>query len=281
MIKKDWNAKIIALDLDGTLLDSEKHLSARNRAALEACIQKGIYVVPTTGRPAAGIMQEILSIKGIRYAITVNGGVIADLAEKRCLKRCIIPNGRALALLKRLGKYHVMYDPYMDGKGISQPDFIEHMDDYKIPETIQRLVRATRSVVPDILEYVEQCGSDVEKINVFLADMGEMVPLRQELSAFEDMVISSSMVNNLEINALGATKGEALLWLADFLGVPCEDTIAFGDGENDISMLRAAGIGIAMANASDIVKEAADQLTGTNDKDGVACAIEQMILERD
>ena len=76
-----------------------------------------------------------------------------------------------------------------------------------------------------------------EKINVFLADLSDKESLREELSSVEGLAISSSMYNNLEINAEAATKGNALLWLADHLGIPREETMAFGDGENDISLL--------------------------------------------
>lgn len=118
-----------------------------------------------------------------------------------------------------------------------------------------------------------------EKINVFLADLSDKESLREELSSVEGLAISSSMYNNLEINAEAATKGNALLWLADHLGIPREETMAFGDGENDISMLKAAGTGVAMGNASDHVKAAADEVTLTNEQDGVAAAIQTWILK--
>ena len=94
----------------------------------------------------------------------------------------------------------------------------------------------------------------------------------------EGIIISSSLYNNLEINAEGATKGNALMWLASHLGISRERTMAFGDGENDVTMLKAAGIGIAMGNGLEMAKRAADQVTLTNDEDGVADAIERLIL---
>ena len=175
-------------------------------------------------------------------------------------------------------KYKAMYDPYIDGRGISQPEFIEHMEDYGLSPVIQKMVLSTRDVVPNILQYVTDCKKDVEKVNVYLADVNDIVPLRKELSTVEGIVISSSLYNNLEINALGATKGIALMWLADYLGIAPEATMAFGDGENDISMLVAAGVGIAMGNGLDIAKNAADRITLTNDEDGVADAIELLIF---
>ena len=135
------------------------------------------------------------------------------------------------------------------------------MEDYGLSPVIQKMVLSTRDVVPNILHYVTDCKKDVEKVNVYLADVNDAMPLRRELSAVQGIVISSSLYNNLEINALGATKGVALMWLADYLGIAPEATMAFGDGENDISMLEAAGVGIAMGNGLDIAKNAADRIT--------------------
>ena len=115
---------IIALDLDGTLLDSQKRLSGRNKEALLRCSDLGIEIVPTTGRAVDGIMPEIRNLPGVHYAITTNGGTVADLRCARCLTRCTLSNVKALEILNIVKKYNAMYDPYIDGRGISQPDFI-------------------------------------------------------------------------------------------------------------------------------------------------------------
>lgn len=269
---------IIALDLDGTLLDSQKRLSGRNKEALLRCSELGIEIVPTTGRAVDGIMPEIRNLPGVHYAITTNGGTVADLRCARCLTRCTLSNVKALEILNIVKKYNAMYDPYIDGRGISQPDFIDHMADFGLSGVMQDMVRATRDLVPDVIRHVEQCKRDVEKVNIYLADLKDREILREELSSVEGIIISSSLYNNLEINAEGATKGNALMWLAKHLGISREDTMAFGDGENDVTMLKAAGIGIAMGNGLEIAKNAADQVTLTNDEDGVAAAIERLIL---
>ena len=256
---------IIALDLDGTLLDSQKRLSGRNKEALLRCSDLGIEIVPTTGRAVDGIMPEIRNLPGVHYAITTNGGTVADLRCARCLTRCTLSNVKALEILNIVKKYNAMYDPYIDGRGISQPDFIDHMADYGLSGVMQDMVRATRDLVSDVIRHVEQCKKDVEKVNIYLADLKDREILREELSL-------------VEINAEGATKGNALMWLASHLGISRERTMAFGDGENDVTMLKAAGIGIAMGNGLEIAKRAADQVTLTNDEDGVADAIERLIL---
>ncbi|MBS5283626.1 MAG: HAD family phosphatase [Clostridiales bacterium] len=270
---------LIALDLDGTLLTSEKCLSEENRQALSRCAQLGIHIVPTTGRPADGIIPEVLKLPGVNYAITTNGGVIVDLKEDRSLKRCVLSNAQVLQVIDIVKKYHVMFDPYVNGRGITQPSFIEHMKEFGISKPLQRLVLATRDSVPDIREHIAATGSEAEKVNIFLADLNDKEIIRQALSGIPGLIISSSMPNNLEVNAEGATKGNALLWLASYLGIDPSATMAFGDGENDITMLKAAGTGIAMANADDNIKAAADQVTLTNDQHGVAHAIHQLILD--
>ena len=239
--------------------------------------------MPATGRAGHGIAPEIKALPGVRYAIATNGGVVTDLLEGRNLKTCAISNEQTLSILRRLDEYPAMYDPYIEGWAITQPEFIEHLDRYGLSPVMQRMVHATRRTVPNIIRYVEETKKEAEKINVFFGEehMGERERLRRELEQIEGLFVSSSLPNNLEINREEATKGNALLWLADYLNIPHSSVMAFGDGENDVSMLRAAGIGVAMGNAIDKAKAAASYVTLSNDDDGVAAALEYFVLGQD
>lgn len=271
--------KLIAIDLDGTLLNSEKRLSENNREALKLCIQKGIWIVPCTGRTVDGIPTEIKEIPGIRYAITTNGAVIEDMKEKTAIDTRMLSCELALELLRFVDPYHVMYDPYIDRRGITEARFYERLSDYSLSAQMQDMVRNTRDICPNIIEFVRQANKPVEKINLFFGDMEERAKLRAELEKRNDILVTSSIPNNLEINATDATKGDAIVRLASYLGIHEKHTMGIGDGENDFTMILKAGVGVAMKNGTKELLEAADYVTGTNDEDGVASAIRRLVLE--
>ena len=223
--------RLIALDLDGTLLDSQKRLSARNEKALKECIARGIYIVPCTGRIWGGVPEFLRTLPGIRYAITTNGAIVEDVAEHKILDERKLGCAQAIDILEMAGKFHTMYDAYVNGCAYGEKRFLEHMDDYAIPDTIQAMVRQTRQEVPDVVEKVRALGLTVEKINYFFGDQQERARARRALQDRGDVIVSSSLDNNLEINAPGATKGEAILRLAKHLGLSWEQTMGFGDGE--------------------------------------------------
>lgn len=272
--------RLIALDLDGTLLDSRKMLPERNKKALEECVARGIYVVPCTGRTAAGIPDSVRRIPGIRYAITVNGGMVLDLLEDRVMDERLLPMNVVTEIYEMISRYHVMCDAYIQGKGFSERRCFENMDDYKIPDVVQQLVRQTRLPVDNIKDYIRERFSYVDKLNLFFDDSGERAQVRELLEERGDVVISSSFPYNLEINGQGATKGEGILRLASLLGIRPEETMAFGDGENDISMIEKAGIGIAMENGHEKLKEIADYIAPDSDEAGVGQMLEKLILSQ-
>lgn len=272
------NIKLIALDLDGTLLNMEKKVPQGNYQALKECEKAGIQIVLATGRGVGGIPPMIRELPGANYAITTNGAVVADLKNNKAIKTCGLSNEMIQRILNIAKKYHSATDPFIDGRAITEPASIDHMDEFGLSPEMQKLIRDTREVVPNVMEYVKTTGAEAEKVNIFMADLEEREVLRKELMAIPELSISSSMYNNLEVNAKGADKGSALLWLADYLGIDREETMSFGDGENDIPMIQAAGIGVAMENALDTVKAAADMITLKNDEDGVAAAIRKIIF---
>lgn len=154
---------------------------------------------------------------------------------------------------------------------------MDHMDDYGIPEILQNMILQTRQPVENLMAEIRKMGILVDKINYFFSDSQERLRAKAALDARGDVIVTSSFSNNLEINGLGATKGEAIARLADYLGLAHGQTMGFGDGDNDMTMMTMSGIGVAMGNAVDSLKEKADYVTVSNDEDGVAAALEHFL----
>lgn len=273
--------KFIALDMDGTLLDSQKRLSERNRQALLACVERGIEIVPCTGRIWNGVPDFIRELPGIHYAITTNGAVVEDVKNNRILDERKLSVKQAVEILRLARSFRTMYDVYVGGLAFGEARFMEHMNEYGVEPELQEMILRTRQAVPDVIQEVIRLNRPVDKVNYFFGDAQERSRAREALEGYADVVVSSSFHANLEINAKGATKGEAILRLAEYMGIRPEQTMGFGDGENDITMIRMAGVGVAMENAVEDLKRDADYITGKNDEDGVAAAIEALVLSRE
>ncbi len=272
--------RLIATDLDGTFVNDQKQLLAENIQAFTKCAERGIRIVPATGRSILGIPEEIRKLPGVRYAILINGAAVVDLETEEVISTCHMSAETAMKIMElaRDSEDDIMCDAFVDGIGYAREECYNNVEHYVSTSALAELVHKTRRPVADNIEYVRNCGADVEKINMFFMNPEARARMRERLAEIPEIVVSSSISNNLEINAVGADKGSALLRLAEHLGIPREETMAFGDGENDIAMIRAAGFGVAMENGEENVKAVADHITVTNNEAGVAVAIRQFVL---
>ena len=267
---------IIALDLDGTLLNSKKELSEGNLAALKKAADEGWEIVPTTGRFYGGMPDFIRGLPFVHYAITINGAYVEDLLEGNQIYMAEMPYKQAIDIMKYLDELPVIYDCYMDNDAFMTEALKAKVDEIVENPRIRKMFYDLRKPVPELKEFLENRGQDVQKIQFFTKDANLRLELLEELpKVFENIAVSSSSPQNIEINQAKATKGLALIALAEYLGLDRTKTIAMGDGLNDISMLEEAGIGIAMANGCDEALDAADWVTSHCDEDGVAKAIEK------
>lgn len=269
--------RLIALDMDGTLLTTDKRLTDRSRRALERVNARGIIVVPTTGRIFVGLPQEIRALSFLRYAITSNGATVYDVARDETIYRAEIPAAQAVEILQWLDDFPVIYDCYMDGRGWMTEAMWNQAEIYAPSKYYLQMIRTLRKPVPELKAFLRQRGSDVQKLQAFTLDDALRQRLLRELPRrFPGLAVSSSGPNNVEINHGDANKGAALLALARHLGLERRQILAFGDGLNDISMIRAAGFSVAMGNAIDELKREADRIAPGNDEDGVAQVLEAL-----
>ena len=266
--------KLILLDLDGTLLTTDKKISARNYAALEQAAAKGIYIVPCTGRFFAGIPEDIRNLPFLHYAITINGAEIYDARADRSIHSALISCQRAGEIFSALDSLPVIYDCFQDGWGWMDQTFYDQADLYEMGEVLAVYIRKMRTPVENFKQTIKERNRGVQKIQMFYRDMELHRRMLQELKQwFPDLVVTTSLTNNIELNSHDAHKGNALLELCRHLNIAPSETMAFGDGLNDLTMLKTAGIGVAMGNAAQEVKDVADFVTDTNDNDGVAQSV--------
>ncbi len=268
--------KLIALDMDGTVLTDEKTVSARTIAAVRAAQAKGVHVVPATGRAATGIPPAFMEIGGMRYSITANGARVLDLETGECLAEKLIPLPLALAAFEVLSGYDCVLDAFQDGKAYSTPENIAVAQEV-FPPVLRAYVKATRTVIPDMRAFIETQTQGIEKWTMFFREDAarDEAWAKMEAMGFE---VVSSMPKNMELSAPGVHKGSGLRHLAGVLGIPLAQVMACGDGGNDTAMLSTAGLGVAMGNAEPDVLAVADYVTASNEEDGVAKAIEKFVL---
>ena len=270
--------RLIALDLDGTLLNSDKALTPRNRAALESASLHGIEIVPSTGRFYRGMPEQIRELPFVNYAITINGAQVLNVKTGESLYSAGIPTDTALEVLSWLDTLPVIYDVYADGWGYITAWMQRDAEQYISYSHSIDMVRTLRSPVPDVKEFIREGRHRPQKMQLYTRDIPFRDALLLEMAEkYPDLVISTSLPNNIEINSRDAEKGLALLGLAEKLGLRRGQTMAFGDGLNDIGMIRAAGVGVVMANGREDVKAEADILAESCDDDGVAKVIEELL----
>jgi len=271
--------KLIAFDLDGTFLDDEKNIPQRNMEALQAAAEKGIHIAVATGRIMPGVPEAIRALPFIRYFICVNGAQVYDRVENKVIYTAEIDEPTAQRVMEYMDTLPVIYDCYQDDCGWMSQEMYDRAEEFVTNPGILRLVKGLRRPVPDLKVTLRERGRSVQKQQMFFKDIAlrdrqlELLP-----DIFPELLFTTSVTNNIEINHADAAKGKALKALCSALGFSAEEAMAFGDGSNDIDMLESAGMGVAMANAIPAVLAAADYVTLTNNEAGVADAIEKLAL---
>ena len=232
--------------------------------------------------------EAVRELPFVRYAITINGAEVFDGREGRAIVREEIPVATAIEIMKMLDGHDVIYDCYRSDWGWMTASMQAKAEDYATDEHYLAMVMDFRRPVPELKAHLAETAAegDVQKIMLFSRRSPESAalalrPLADEVAkAFPEISVTSSTRNNLELNIRSANKGNALRRLAEHLGLTLANCMSFGDGLNDLSMIEAAGVGVAMANAVPEVKNAAKFIAPSNDEDGVAKGIDKWIFSK-
>ena len=272
--------KMIGLDLDGTLLTSDKTLTENTKRVLKAAIDQGVVVLPATGRSISGLPKELLEFPGIRYALTANGARVIDMQENKVIYENLVPYETSEKLLDIMGKYDTILEVYYDGVGFSGEAMLKRVNEFLDNPAMANYVATTRRAVPDVRKMFTEKKRSSDKVQaLFLNDDDKWKAWAEIEAAIPDVEITGALAHNIEVNAAGVSKGKTLVNLGKLLGISRDEIMACGDGTNDTDMIKEAGLGVAMENAVPCVKEAADVITASNDDEGVAKAIEKYVLK--
>ncbi|MBE3555720.1 MAG: HAD family phosphatase [Firmicutes bacterium] len=271
--------RLLAVDLDGTLLPQSKQILPRTREALRQAVQKGIHVVLASGRMPASIGVYADGLELTDPYAALNGAILAQQDGQRLL-RLPIPQPTLADLLRLLKQAGLPLQLYGDNHL-----FIQEPDEHLLRWFKRNAVKTGKKTTPafrvtalgDALFSAEAFREEIYKIAVFSGNKAEVEQLHRQLVRFP-VTVASSAAHNLEITAPAADKGEALHFLCNHLQIPLEETMAIGDNTNDLPMLRAAGLAIAMGNAPAAVRNAAHWVTQDCEHDGVAIAVERFLF---
>lgn len=262
--------RMMALDLDGTALRSDGKLSDYSRRALIKAHEAGIHIVVASGRAFASLPEDVLGLPCIEYAITSNGAAVCESRTGKSIQNHYMQKNAVQALLRIAREAGVMVEGFVDGIPYSQWDYVEEPMRFGASAYSVDYVRRTRCPVKDIFAFLTEHEEELDSFDLITGDMRLKEELRSRiLREVEDIYLTSSVPTLLEISDFHAGKASGLRFLSKYLGVLQEETAAFGNAENDTDMIAWAGIGVAVANAPEEVCEAADEVTESNDEDGV------------
>lgn len=266
--------KIIALDIDGTLYNRDKKITPATKEALLQAQENGCILVLASGRPTAGLKPIADELNMDQYhglLLAYNGGVVTDYTTGRVIYSNTIPNLLARRLLRHLEASPV--NPIVDdGTTIYTTDPQSFQVPYESSSNhlnIRQVANVHDAITFDPAKILIAANKDTLAIET--AYIKE--PFQDELS----FVLSAPFY--LEATPFGVNKADSMEKACAELGIPAKDVIAFGDAQNDIPMLSFAGTAVAMGNACDALKEIADLVTASNDEDGIAKALPQLLQE--
>ncbi|MBE6687704.1 MAG: Cof-type HAD-IIB family hydrolase [Ruminococcaceae bacterium] len=258
--------KIVASDLDGTLLNSKSEITKENIDAINKLCQKGIFFVPSTGRTLSEIPSDIKNLSCIRYFIYANGAAVLDRTTGNRVLNCISDkDGRYIFDILKSFEAHVSFRTdgqcYVDSRFQNDADF----EYYNVCEA-HRVVVRNFAEYSDDFENISQNADDIEVISAFFHSYQDKIKCRELIEKNSALKAVEVSEYNLEIINTDAGKGNALGILSEMTGVPCERIISIGDSDNDSSIIKAAGLGLAVSNSCEELKIIADEIICSNDE---------------
>lgn len=270
--------KMIAIDLDGTLLNSNKEISEENQKSIKLAIEKGIRVLICSGRiyPGAKIFAEQLSVEG--PMIVCNGAVIKEVKTQEVYYENMLSKKDCNKVIDILHKNGVYFHTYIDD--VMYAEKLDYAALYYMLKSkdLRSDFHIDVKVVESVKAVIAKSSVNPAKIVVMSSESEDLLRIRKLVEDINTICVVSSNYDNFEVLNRGVSKGKALEIISQMFSIAREEIVAIGDNENDCSMLEYAGFSVAMGNAEDRVKNICDFVTLSNDEDGVANTIKKFVL---
>lgn len=259
--------------MDGTCLTSKKKISERTMSALKQAADKGIIIVPITGRSLDCLPRQLINESFFRYVVLSNGARIFDVKSKKTLYSTLIPKKTAISLLMEGKKHGLGLTAHVKNQNI-----IEGTSLYLKGRLLYKKDAKDAIKTKDIIQTIKELNGDVEEIQFFFFNEQAEKSTRKIVKDNPDFSASFGRIY-VEMYNKATSKGVALRTLVDILGISKSEIMSIGNGENDLTMFDESGIKVAVANAEDCLKERADFIVASNNMSGVAEAIEKYIQQ--
>jgi Cof subfamily protein (haloacid dehalogenase superfamily) len=253
--------KLVASDLDGTFLTKDQRVSPENLSAVAEMERRGVYFVPSTGRCVNELPKEVSSIPSLSYVITSDGSVIWDKKRECTVWAEYIPKELVGFILDTVNEYpnypmvHIANDCYFDKEKHIEP----MIKKCRVPDSFVYLANLADVPLDDYDGFVRE-SSSVEMFCIFFENEEDLRACEKKFLDTGLLSVAQSDRSNLEIYVKSAGKGNALRALAEHLSIDISEVIAVGDSTNDATLVKAAGLGLAMGNAYDELKSIADEV---------------------
>lgn len=262
--------KLIFADMDGTFLASDKSVPQENLQLLDRIKACGSGFVPCTGRPLSGIEPVLIKHPACDFVVCANGAAVHEAKSSKPLYQVPLNKELAKELYAAIRDREITFDIFGDDQAFSERFRYQHLDEMNIDAPMLAALKKTRKPVDaDAFAIIDQVNV-LQRLVVYWKFPEDKAYVEYVVDEMSGLTKTSSHPKNVEISDCEATKGNALSWLCEYLKLPLADAIAFGDAANDLSMLAAAGEGVAMKNAGDTIKAQADFVApGTNDESGI------------
>lgn len=271
------NYKLIAFDMDGTLLNSEKKISEKSIEAINKAIEKGKIVILNTGRCPAELEEYFDVLDNIQYLNCVSGALVFDRKNNTKIYSKILDVETVKQLLD-IAKEEDDMIHLLSKDSIVQKEKVDKMHDYHMEVYKEMFTRVTNKW-EDLYSQYNENPFPIEKLNIYHASSEARERTKQRiLDSNLEVELADAETTSLEISAKGIDKGIGLEKLCEYHKISLDETIVVGDADNDIAALKKSGLAIAMDNANENVKKLATVIVSDNDHDGCVEAIEKYLL---